>query len=196
MLEPAPDVLDARHDGGADFVHDDIGVSLEQRHDRGDLGNLGALRRRGEDVGQAIASAPEGVRRVLGDLQDLLAELLGVRGEVQRELAGRVDHVLAQPRHGGELNAVRFLVQADPESEVRGVDADVRFGLQHVGRHEHQPGRAVGGEVVLTQDLARQEGHECARLGAGHLATDLLGQVRTGLHHGLALGQHRGDDRL
>ena len=51
LLELRPDVLDAGHDCRPHIVHDHVGVSLQQRHDRSDLGDLGALLSRGEDVG-------------------------------------------------------------------------------------------------------------------------------------------------
>ena len=150
---------------------------------------------RGEDVGQAVASAAQGVGQVLGDLADLVAELLGVGREVQGEPAGRVDDVLAQPWHCRELHPVGLLVQADPEPEVRRVDAELGLGVQHVGRHQQQAGGAVGGEVVLAQDPAGQEGGERANLGTGDLAADTQHQGRAG-DRVLALGEHGGDDRL
>ena len=53
LVEPAADLRDRRDDLRADLVHDDVGVPLEQRHDGGDLGELGALLRRGDQVGEA-----------------------------------------------------------------------------------------------------------------------------------------------
>ena len=44
-----------------------------------------------------------------------------------------------QPRHGGELGAVRDLVQRDPQAEVRGVDAEAALHLDDVRRHQGQP---------------------------------------------------------
>src|SRR5665648_474403 len=88
LLKPGPDVRNAGHDCRPDVVHDHVGVSLQQRHDRGDLGDLGALLGSGEDVGQAVASAPQGVGQVVGDLANLFAELLRVRREVQGEPTG------------------------------------------------------------------------------------------------------------
>src|SRR5665647_76730 len=40
LLEPGPDLLDAGHHRRPHVVHHHVGVSLEQRHDRGDPGDL------------------------------------------------------------------------------------------------------------------------------------------------------------
>ena len=84
---------------GPDLVHDDVGVPLEQRHDRGELGELLALLGGGEQVGDAGAALPEQPRAAarLSRASDLL-QPLGVGHQVDGQGAGPLDHVVAQPR--------------------------------------------------------------------------------------------------
>ena len=55
------------------------------------------------------------------------------------ELGDLALEVGPQPRHGGELQLVGGLVQADPQPEVRGVDAQLLLGRHDVGGDEEQP---------------------------------------------------------
>ena len=59
-------------------------------------------------------------------------------------LADRLDlgeEVVAHPRHRGELHPVRLLVEAHPEPEVGGIDAELALDVDDVGRHQEQPAR-------------------------------------------------------
>ena len=95
-------------------------MALDQRHERGDPVEDRALLGRRDDRHQ-----PGAVALAADDL-DQLADRAGqppriAAGSVSIASVSAVDlveHVLAQPRHGGELHAVGHLVQADPEPEV------------------------------------------------------------------------------
>ncbi len=89
-----------------------------------------------------------------------------------------------QPRRGRELHAVGLLVQADPQTEVAGIDVEFALGVDDVGRHQGQsPGRrvAVGvrwqEQLVLAEDLSGQVGQDRAELHPGDPGTDRAGQV-------------------
>ncbi len=75
--------------------------------------------------------------------------------------------MLAHPRHGGELDPVGLLVQAHPQPEVGGVDAELALDVDDVGGDQEQP--AVGGveRVELAEHLAGQEAEETTDLEAG-----------------------------
>ena len=88
--------------------------------------------------------------------------------------------VVAQPRHGGELGAVRLLVQADPQPEVVRVHVEFPLDVDDVRGDEQQPsgaglagagrdgtcGQLAGGRregLVLAEHAGRQEGQQHAR---------------------------------
>ena len=96
----------------------------------------------------------------------------GVGREVDGEGLGAGDHVVAQPRHRGELHPVGLLVHGHPAAEVGRVDLQAPLGGDDVRGDEQQARRAAGREVVLPQHLAREEGEQPAHLGAGDLAAD------------------------
>ena len=116
---------------GADAVHHEVGVALQQGHHGGepaeDLALGGGLH--DLDEGAALvallalgAAAGEG----LGGLADALQDGHGVDLGLSEERLDFALEVVAQPGHGRELGAVGLLVQADPEPEVVRVRRRVR----------------------------------------------------------------------
>ncbi len=60
--------------------------------------------------------------------------------------------VAREPWHGTELHSMGFLVQADPESEVRRWHIELPLGMDDVGRDEEES--TLGAErLVLAQHL-------------------------------------------
>ena len=86
-----------------------------------------------------------------------------------------VEHVLAQPRHGGELHPVGDLVQADPEPEVGRVDLELPLDGDDVRRDQQQLAARTVEELELAEHLAGQEAEHDADLHAGEPAADALG---------------------
>ena len=79
---------------------------------------------------------------------------------------------------------MRLLVQADPQTEVTGIDIEFTFGVDDVGRHQCQapcgqvPVRIRRKEqLVLAEDLPRQVGEHGAQLHPGDPGPDDTGQV-------------------
>ena len=142
-------VGDRRDHRGADPVHHEVGVPLEQRHHRGEPVEDLALRRglhasTSEPPLAARGSKPRGPRRRPPQPR------LSRSRQRRRVEVGRVDEraqlahqVVAQPRHRGELHPVGLLVQAHPEPEVARVDVQLPLGLHDVGRDEQQPAGRV-----------------------------------------------------
>ena len=88
---------------------------------------------------------------------------VGVDGVGERR--DLVEHVLAQPRHGGELHAVGDLVQADPEPEVARVDLELPLDGDQVRRDQQQLAARPVEELELAEHLAGQEADDERRPG-------------------------------
>jgi hypothetical protein len=76
--------------------------------------------------------------------------------------------VATQPRHAGELERVRDLVEGDPGHEALPVDVHLTGRARDVGAHEQQPGGPLVPEqrqVVLTEHARREEADHQADLG-------------------------------
>ena len=192
LVEPAADRGHRRDHLRPDLVHDDVGVALQQRHDGRDLGQLGPLLGGGDDVDEPGAAAAEGLRKLRRQAGQRVLQRLRVGHEVGGQGADALDEVVAQPRHGSELHAMGLLVHAHPEPEVRGVDTELPLDLHEVGRDEHEPGRALGREVVLAQHLPGHEREQRTGLTAGDLAADGAGGGTGGALLGVRdLPEHR-----
>ena len=122
-------------------------------------------------VSEPATATAESLGEALEHLLYARREFAGRGGQVTGERGRPVDHVLAQPRDGRELDAVGLFVHADPGAEIRRVDTEFTFDVHHVRRDQQQAGRAFGREIVLAEHLARHEGHEGPRFGAGHLGS-------------------------
>ena len=94
---------------------------------------------------------------------------LAQRGRIGLDAVGErvdlVEHVLAQPRHGGELHPVGDLVQAHPEPEVGRVDLELPLDGDQVRRDEQQLAAGPVEELELAEHLAGQEAEHGARPG-------------------------------
>ena len=136
----------------ADAVHDEVGVALEQRHQRGDAVEDLALRRGLHGLDERAAA----VRRVRVEaVADRAVRRRGRRPCSRSASAAGVDvgrldegpdlvhHVPAQPRHRTELHPVGLLVQAHPEPEVARVDAHLPLGRDDVRARPAAAGRAA-----------------------------------------------------
>ena len=136
LVELAADRLHARDHRRPDAVHDVVGVALEQRHHPGDPVEDLLLLRRAQQVEQAAAALA--VLDRLGDaLEPLVEEALRLDGVGQGVELG--EEVVAHPRHGGELDPVGLLVQADPEPEVVRVGVQLALDVDDVRSDEQQP---------------------------------------------------------
>src|SRR5215207_607629 len=108
-----------------------------------------------------------------------------MRSSVQlRGADNRIDlrvHVLPQPGNRGELNAVRLLVQADPEPEVGRIDLQLTLDRDDVRGNEQQPtaGLTFGSGVELVE-LAEHLGREVAEQRAHLHASDPRADLRHG----------------
>ena len=131
---------------GGDGVHDVLGVALDQRHERGDAVEDGALLGRGQHRQQpgAVALAADDLDQLADRAGQPRAQLgrVGLDGGGQR--VDLVEHVLAQPRDGGELHAVGDLVQAHPQPEVVRVDLELALDGDEVRRDEQQLAARAG----------------------------------------------------
>src|SRR6201991_103025 len=144
-VEPGPDLLDAGYHLGADAVHHELRVALQQGHQRGEAVEHGPLAGRlhyVEHAGPAVRVAQrvgEGRDGAAHPFDEVLAAALGGVDE-RLDLA---EEVGAHPGHRGELGAVGDLVEADPEAEVAGVGAELALDLD--GGWRHGVARAGGG---------------------------------------------------
>ena len=158
-------------------VHDHVGMSLDQRHQRGDLVEDGALLRCADQIDhpgrRRLAVALHAAHRSHGLVETFLqpGEHRGgievVAGEERVEPAAQM---ALQPVDGRELHAVGLLVQAHPEPEVGRVDLEFAFDGDDVRRHEQEPSGGTVGAVVrieLAEHLARQEREDRTDLDAG-----------------------------
>ena len=173
---------------GADAVHHDVGMALEQRHHRGDPVEDLLLLGRAHQVDQARALAAALDR--LGDPLEAVVEH-PLRLDGLGEASDLGEEVVAHPRHRGELHPVGLLVQAHPEPEVRGVDLELALDVDDVGRDQQEPAVGLVERVELAEHAARHEAEQTADLGGGDPGADRLRQ-RPRLAP--ALG-HRVDDR-
>jgi hypothetical protein len=103
---------DAGHDRWADAVHDELGVPLDQRHQRGEPADDLLLRWRLDQVQHGLHRGRilHGVGQRVHPAAEPLGERLGVELRGVHEPLHLVDEVAAQPRHGRELGAVGHLV--------------------------------------------------------------------------------------
>ncbi len=176
-VEAAADLDDAADHVRSDAVHHDVGVTLEQRHDGRDPVHDLALRRGLHEVDDGqLAVAASG----LGDPFDRFPQHPGEGGAVDvgggHDLADLGVQVAAQPRHGGELDPVGLLVQADPEPEVAGGEAELALHRDDVRGDEQQSatGRQLPRPGVVDPvdpgiegvELAEHLGREVAEQGA------------------------------
>src|SRR4051812_19103514 len=125
--EPLAQGLHRRDDVRADAVHHVLGVPLDQAHHRGDAIEDGALRGvldEGHQPAVVAVPAAHGVTDAAQHVPQPLAQHVGVEVRGIDELGDLGLEVALEPRHGGELQLVGHLVQADPQPEVAGVDAE------------------------------------------------------------------------
>ena len=87
------------------------------------------------------------------------------RREVSLDEAG---DVIAEPRDGDELGAVRHLVERDPEPEIFGLEPPSPLRRDDVRADEVHLAGAAGREqqVVLAEDLLREIAEQQARPGS------------------------------
>ena len=160
-----------RDDLRTDEVHDEVAVTLEQRHDAGDPVDDLALRRGAHQLGDAAAltldDALDAGREVLPHARRV--DALGERLHLGLD-------VVAHPRDGGELHAVRLLVEADPEPEVGGIGLELTLDVHDVGCDEQQPPGRRRERIELAQHLRAHEAEQQPELGAGDPATDGAGR--------------------
>ena len=107
-----------------------------------------------------------------------------MRGRIGVDRVGKraylVLHVLAQPRHGGELHPVGHLVQAHPQPEVGRVDLELALDADQVRRDEQQLAAGTVEELELPEHLAGQEAEDETDLHAGQPAADAFAIRPTG----------------
>ena len=139
---------------------------------------------RGEQVEQA---RPVLARDQVAGPLDGLAEHRGDPARVDvdalDELVDLALEVVAQPRHGGELDPVGLLVEADPQPEVGRVGLELALGVHDVRRDEEQPADSTasglpGERVELAEHLAGEEAEQGADLEPGDPGADRLGRAR------------------
>ena len=147
-------------------------MSFEQRHDRREAGHLLALLRGREEVGEPGAALSERLGQPLGHLLGEFLHGIGIGGQVDCQMTGRADEVIAQPRDRSELHPVCLLMHAHPGPEVGRVHVEVALDLDEVRSDEHELGCARGRQIVLAQHLGRHEGQQGAGLRPGDLRPD------------------------
>src|SRR4051812_15983377 len=126
-----------RNDVGAGAVHDDVAVTLQQRHQTGRCVEHRLLFGGGNDGDKATVA-----KALLGCLA--VAERIAHGGHQPAgiwvgELDGVMDEaeeVLAHPGDTGELRAVGQLVEGDPQPELFTREAELVLEHQHVGTDE------------------------------------------------------------
>ena len=111
-----------------------------------------------------------------------------------------------QPRHPGELNRVRDLVQRHPGHEFLLVGVERAHGLAEVRQHEQKPRRAVGNglveqhQLVLAEHALTEIAEHHAHLGGEqeahpdlHRGTQRPEALAGPLEHGVEQRSHRSD---
>ena len=185
-------------DRRADAVHDEVGVPLEQRHQRGepveDLPLLRASappRRASSPRSAPSGSTPSRTRRrpPRPPPRSRRPAPPGRRRWPRRRRA--ISPIKWSRSHGTAVNCMRWVSSCrhDPEPEVVRVDAQLALGRDDVRRDQQQPaGRAVGGvgavrreELVLAEHLGREEGQQRAGLHAGDPRADRVGDGAAGV---------------
>jgi hypothetical protein len=142
--------------------------------------------------GVVPALAAGGVEDAAQHVADPVAEHVGVQVGGLDELGHLRLEVVLEPRDGGELQLVGHLVQAHPQPEVTGVDAQPPLGVDDVRGDQQQP--ATGAEdLVLAEHAGGEEGEHAAGLHPGGAGADGGGQ-RAG--PGLLPGGERVDQRV
>src|SRR5438128_5560015 len=162
----------------SELVHHAIAVAFEQRHQRLHSGERRSVLLRSQQANEAalverIASATELVDGSYQRLDNLTR--LGIdHGE---RLLHEAKKVVLHPRDAGELRAVRYLVDRNPQAEVarpereplletEDVGADVVDGVGHVPvviRHQ---------QVVLAEDALGEPPEQQSQLRGGDAAPD------------------------
>src|SRR6476469_6999496 len=155
---------------GAGGVHHVLGVALDHRHRR-----LQAV-----DDGLALGTGHGADQHARADRVPHPLQIVGARqaGHAQQragvdlhldrgqQLAEHPGHVVAQPRHAGELHGVGELVEDDPLEQLGLVGLERLGGQPQVRRDEQQARRARGvqqGDLVLAEDRATHEPDDAAR---------------------------------
>ena len=172
-VEPFPDLRDRGHHLRPDRVHDVVAVSFHQRHHRGQPVHDLALGRGRHGIDQAAAvTAAHRARHRVGGRPQPLQDRRRVKLGGEQELGHLALHVVPQPRDRGELEPVRLLVQAYPAPEIMGVDAELAFDHDDVGRHQGEPARLL---AVHRRCLGRQEELVLAEHPGGQVGQDQPG---------------------
>ncbi len=158
-------------------------MPLDQAHHRRQPVEDGALLRvlyEGKDaLAGRVARRPAVAHRRHHTLEQGLQPVLqnlGIQVRGGDELPDLGPHVVGQPGDGGELQAVRDLMQADPQPEVRRVHVHPPLGLDDVRCHQKQLSTTRPERVVLAEHPRGHKGEDRPGLYAGRPRADRHGE--------------------
>ena len=180
----APSLQDSRHAllgyefSGADAVHHDVAVTLEQGHQCLDSVDHFALGRRRKQpkksriVHQGLTGGG-GFAQLLGDP----AEPPRLRHRGVDELGYQTEEIVTHPRDSQELEAMGALVERNPEAKLIRTKLVLAFHEQDVGANEHHsvtviPVSGRQHQLILPEHSPRQEPQHRSEFGSEQAAAD------------------------